>query len=238
MKQNGNGEGSPAFVAEGALKPQFDEDLVESSVKIETLAGWERVTRKAMLNIPGFISFLQSRMIEKLYKAEDAGILYGTGVSPEIKGILTAGNFTASTSTASTLVERITDDLARIEDSFERSANIILLRPLDYFSFFKNKASGSGEYDLPFNVQIVNGQLFISGVPVKSSTALLSTDYMVGDLNGANFLTQENMRIEFFEQDGDNVQKNKVTIRIEESVALPVYGANYFVKGNKIGLPV
>jgi hypothetical protein len=61
---------------------------------------------------------------------------------------------------------------------------------------------------------------------------------MVGDLNGANFLTQENMRIEFFEQDGDNVQKNKVTIRIEESVALPVYGANYFVKGNKIGLPV
>lgn len=231
MKQNGNGEGSPAFVAEGATKPQFDEDLVESSVKIETLAGWERVTRKAMMNIPGFISFLQSRMIEKLYKAEDAGILYGNGTSPNIKGILTAGNFTASTSASTTLVEKIIDDLALLEDTYERSANFILLRPKDYFSFFKNVASGSGEYNLPFNVQIVGGQLYISGVPVRSTTALTQGDYIVGDLAGANFLTQEGMRIEFFEQDGDNVKNNKVTIRIEETVALPVYGSNYFIKG-------
>jgi len=231
MKQNGNGEGSIAFTAEGDTKPQFDEDLVESSVKIETLAGWERVTRKAMMNIPGFISFLQSRMIEKLYKAEDAGILYGTGTSPVIKGILTAGNFTASTSTSTVLVEKIIDDLALLEDTYERSANFILLRPVDYFSFFKNVASGSGEYNLPFNVQIVGGQLYISGVPVRATTALTSGDYIVGDLAGANFLTQEGMRVEFFEQDGDNVRNNKITIRIEETVALPVYGSNYFIKG-------
>jgi hypothetical protein len=55
---------------------------------------------------------------------------------------------------------------------------------------------------------------------------------VVGSLSGANFLTQENMRIEFFEQDGTNVRDNKVTIRIEESVALPVYGSTYFVKGS------
>jgi HK97 family phage major capsid protein len=147
MKQNGTGEGSIAFTAETGTKSQFDDDLVETSVKIETLAGWQRITRKAMNNVPGFMQFLNSRMVEKLLKAEDAGILYGDGVSPNIKGILTSGNFTASTSTATILVEKIIDDIATLEDTYERDANIIALRPQHYYGFFKNKAVGSGEYD-------------------------------------------------------------------------------------------
>lgn len=240
MKQNGNGEGSIAFTAETATKPQTDEDLVESSVKIETLAGWARVTRKAMNNIPGFVSFLQSRMVEKLLKAEDAAILYGDGTSPNPKGILTAGNFTASTSASTKLVEKIIDDIAKLEDTYERDANVILMRPQHYYGFFKNTASGSGEYDLPQNVVISNGQLYISGILAVATTALnINTaptpdtcDYIVGDFaNGAQFLTQEGMRLEFFYEDGTNVRENKVTVRLEETVALPVFGADYFIKG-------
>lgn len=240
MKQNGAGEGSIAFTAETGTKPQTDEDLVESSVKIECLAGWARVSRKAMNNIPGFVSFLQSRMVEKLLKAEDTAILYGTGTSPQPKGILVSGNFTASTSAASKLVEKIIDDIAALEDTAEREANFIALRPQHYYGFFKNTASGSGEYDLPSNVMIVNGNLYISGVLAVPTTALAinagtpnNADYIVGDASGAQFLTQESMKIEFFEQDSTNVRENKVTVRIEEYVALPVFGADYFIKGTQ-----
>jgi HK97 family phage major capsid protein len=241
MKQAAAGEGSIAFTSETGTKPQFDEDLVEASVKIETLAGWARITRKVMNNVPGFMQFLNSRMVERLLKAEDAAILYGDGVSPNIKGILTAGNFTASTSTATILVEKIIDDMAKLEDTAEREANIIWLRPQHYYGFFKNKASGSGEYDLPQNVVITNGQLYISGVLAVPTTALLintaptpdTADYVVGDVNGAAFLVQESMRIEIFEQDGTNVRENKITVRIEETVALPVYGSDYFIKGTQ-----
>jgi uncharacterized protein YutD len=244
MKQNGNGEGAFAFTAETATKPQTDEDLIEASVKIETLAGWERISRKVMNNVPGFVSFLQSRMIEKLLKAEDAGILYGTGTTPEIKGILVAGNFTASTNLtpASAFVEKIINDIAVLEDTYERNATKILMRPQQYYGFFKNKASGSGEYDLPLNVAIINGQLFISGVPCYATTALAintadtpdTTDYVVGDFEmGAQLLTQESMRLEFFYEDSTNVRENKVTVRLEETVALPVFGADYFIKGKQ-----
>lgn len=242
MKQNGNGEGAISFTAEGATKPQTDEDLIESSVKIETLAGWARVSRKAMANIPGFVSFLQSRMVEKLLKAEDAAILYGTGTSPEIKGILTAGNFTASTSASTILSEKIIDDIAKLEDTYERDANLVLMRPQHYYGFFKNKAAGSGEYDLPQNVVISNGSLYISGILCVASTALAintaptpdTCDYVVGDFkNGAEFLTQESMRLEFFYEDGTNVRENKVTVRLEETVALPVFGSTYFIKGSQ-----
>ena len=232
MREVGVGEGAILPVAEGALKPQFDLDLEEATVQVETIAGWIRVTRKAMSNIPGFVSYLQRRLPELFRKVLDNQILYGSGVTPNIKGILTAGNFTASTAPiALTLVEKIILDISRLEDAFERDANFIALRPSAYYSFFLNKSSGSGEYDLPQGVTIVGGRLSFLGIPAYATTALTAPDYMVGDREGAMLLTQESMRIEFFEQDGTNVRENKVTVRIEGNFALPVFGANYFIKG-------
>ena len=236
MRENGNGEGAIAPAAEGALKSQFDLDLVEATVNVETIAGWLRVTRKAMNNIPGFVSFLQARLPEKFQRALDAQILYGNGTTPNLKGILTAGNFVASTAVASQkLIEKLIDDVATLEDTYERDATGILLRPIDYYGFFKNKASGSGEYDLPEGVTFVNGQLYLFGIPVYASTAITAPDYVVGDFDmGAQLLTQEGMRIEFFEQDGTNVRENKVTVGIEGNYALPVYGPDFFIKGSTV----
>ena len=236
MRENGNGEGAIAPVAEGALKSQFDLDLVEATVNVETIAGWLRVTRKAMNNIPGFVSFLQARLPEKFQRALDAQILYGDGTTPNLKGILTAGNFVASTAVASQkLIDKLIDDVATLEDTYERDATGILLRPIDYYGFFKNKAAGSGEYDLPEGVTFVNGQLYLFGIPVYASTAITAPDYVVGDFDmGAQLLTQEGMRIEFFEQDGTNVRENKVTVRIEGNYALPVYGPDFFIKGSTV----
>jgi len=234
MRENGVGEGAPAPAAEGALKSQFDIDLIEASVKFETIAGFLVTSKKSMQNIPGFLGFLQKRVPQKLMDAEDAQVLYGNGTSPNIKGILTAGNFVAGSAAGSKpLVEKIITDISTFEDTYRRTATGIAMRPKDYFSFFLNKATGSGEYDLPQGVMFVNGILYILGVPVAKTTALTANDYMVGDFqNGADLLIQEAIRLEFFEQDSDNVRKNKVTIRVEETIALPVYGSDYFMKGS------
>jgi hypothetical protein len=233
MREVGNGEGAILPVAEGALKPQFDLDLEEATVQIETIAGWIRVTRKAMANIPGFISYLQRKLPELFRKVLDNQILYGTGVTPQIKGMLAAGNFTASNvAIATPLIEKIILDVARLEDTFERNADAILLRPAAYYGFFLNKAVGSGEYDLPQGVNIVNGRLSFLGIPAYPTTALTGTDYVVMDSEGVQLLTQESMRIEFFEQDGTNVRENKVTVRIEGNYALPVYGSTYIIRGS------
>lgn len=131
------------------------------------------------------------------------------------------------------MVEKIIDDLSLLDDTYERQANGIIMRPSSYYSFFKNKATGSGEYDLPQGVTFVNGVLYILGVPVATTTALNTGDYVVGDFtNGTDLLIQESMRLEFFREDGTNVRTNQVTLRIEETIALPVYGSTYFVKGD------
>lgn len=234
MKENGAGEGAIAPTAETSTKPQIDKDLIEATVNFEVIAGWLRVTRKAMNNIPGFVGWLQRRLPEDLMRIEDAQILYGDGISPNLKGIGTAGNFTLANTSPSVpgLPEKLIDALSQLEDGNERYASGIVIRPAAYYNFFKNKASGSGEYDLPRNFVYVGGILYVSGVPVIPTTAVTAGDYFVGDWNeGAELLVQEGMRLEFFEQDGTNVRENKVTLRIEETVALPVYGADYFIKG-------
>ncbi|WP_343692771.1 phage major capsid protein [Chitinophaga sp.] len=244
MRDNG-GEGAPAPAAEGDLKSQLDLDLVEDSVKIETIAAWCGITRKAMNNIPGMISFMQSRLPELLLREEDRQFLTGNGVSPNLKGILTDGNYTAADTSATVLVEQIIDSIAQLEDEEEREADGILIRPREYYSFFKQKATGSGEYDLPKNVTFVNGVLYISGIPVYASTAMNKdfagnqmNKFIVGDWTmGAQLLFQEDMRIEISEHDVDNFRRNKYTIRIEETVALPVYGDNYFIAGDVAAEP-
>jgi len=230
--REGTGEGDISPTAETSTKPQFDMDLIEDSVNFETIAGYLRVTRKAMNNIPGFISWLQRRLPEKLMRVEDTQLLYGNGATPNLKGISHADNHVAETSTATVLAERIIDAISQLEDSNERYATAVILRPKEYYGFFKNKAAGSGEYDLPRNFTFVNGVLYVSGIAVIPTTAVVDGDFFVGDwVDGAQLLVQEGMRLEFFEQDGTNVRENKVTVRIEESVAFPVFGESFFIKG-------
>lgn len=236
MRQNGAGEGSIIPVAENGTKPQFDLDLVEAAVNIETIAGWMLVTRKAMNNIPGFLSFLQSRLPELFLRAEDYQLIQGDGISPNISGILDSGNYVAATSSAAVLIEQLIDSIAQLEDTEERYATAGLLRPVDYYNFFKNKATGSGEYNLPQNVAFQNGTLYVSGIPFYASTAVPSGTYIVGDFQmGAQLLIQEGMRIEFFEQDDVNVRKNLITVRIEGTECFPIYGNNYFIAGTVPG---
>lgn len=244
MRENG-GEGAPAPTAEKkaasatdqatGLKPQLDRDLVESSVKFETIAGFMVVSRKAMNNIPGFTQYLNTRLPEMLLDVEDAQILYGDGFSPNIKGIFQSGNSTAATSSATVFAEELIDGISQLEDTEKRQASAIWIRPAEYWGLFKNKAAGgTGAYDLPQNVVFVNGQLYVGGVPVYKTTALNAGDYLIGAAGGADLMIQGGINLEFFAQDGTNVRTNQITARVEETIALPVYGDNYFIIGSSV----
>jgi HK97 family phage major capsid protein len=226
------GEGAPAAAAEGATKSQFDLDLEEVSVKAEWIAGFIKISRNMLDDVTGMTTFLGSRLPELLLRTEDAQILSGTGTSPQLKGIMTAGNFTAASGAATIDVEQLVQAISQLE-SLDREANGILLNPADYYAIMLTKASGSGEYDFPELVKIENGQLFIAGVPVYKSTAMTVDKFLVGDWRmGANLIFREPAKVQFFYEDGTNAQQNKVTVRIEERVALPVYGNDYFILGD------
>jgi len=228
------GSGSPiAPTAEGALKPQFGLALTETSVRAQWIAGFMKMSVNLLDDVEGMTTFLQSRLPEKLLRVEDEQILDGNGVGSNLLGLQSVGNFTAGAAAVTNRAETLVNAISQLEN-LNREANGILLNPADWYTLWLYKAATSGEYTLPVNlVERVGGQMFIAGVPVFRSTAERALDYLVGDWTmGANLITREPARVEFFREDGTNAQTNQITVRIEERIALPVYGNDYFIYGS------
>lgn len=228
------GSGSPiAPTAEGALKPQFGLALTETSVRAQWIAGFMKMSVNLLDDVEGMTTFLQSRLPEKLLRVEDEQILDGNGVGSNLLGLQSVGNFTAGAAAVTNRAETLVNAISQLEN-LDREANGILLNPADWYTLWLYKGSTSGDYTLPVNlVERIGGQMFIAGVPVFRSTAERALDYLVGDWTmGANLITREPARVEFFREDGTNVQTNQITVRIEERIALPVYGNDYFIYGS------
>lgn len=222
------GEEAPETVLEGGAKNQFHLSLQEVESPSQYVAGYIRISRKMLDDVQGMTTFLQSRLMELLLRTEDTQIISGDGTSPNLSGITDSGNYTAASTSETAEAMMLIDAISQLE-GYDREANGILLNPTDYWNLAKltnlNQSSAV--------VTSENGVLRIGGVPVFRSTAVAADKYIVGDwVMGANLLTREAPRVEFFYEDGTNVTTNKVTVRVEERVALPIYGSNYFIYGD------
>ena len=70
------------------------------------------------------------------------------------------------------------------------------------------------------------------GVPVVTSTSMTAGEFIVGNFaQSAQLWVRENVNVEFFEQDSDNVQKNFITVRVQERIALTTYLPNGLCRG-------
>lgn len=217
---------------EATLKNQFGLALQETSVRAEWIAGFMVMSYNLLNDVEGMTTFLSSRLPEKLLRAEDTQILNGSGVPPNLLGIQSAGNYTAAASAVTNRAETLVKAISQLE-ALDREANVVLISVQDWYDLWLYKAVTSGEYTLPVNlIEKIGGQMYVAGVPVYRSTAQTQYDYLVGDWTmGANLITREPARVEFFREDSTNVRTNQVTVRIEERVALPVYGNDYFIYG-------
>ena len=230
--QETGSEGSVAAWADNSgTKSQIDYDLTEEVAPSEFIAGYLRITRKALDDISAMRSYLQSRLLEQYLDAEDNQLLNGSGVSPNLGGLIT--NAEAYSGFRTIQVEKLVDSIAQI-DGNNHSANGILLSPEQYYALLLTRGT-TNDYTLPGlgTVTSVNGQMFISGVPVFKSTAMSDSKYLVGDwAKGAQLYVRENPIVRFFEEDGTNVRENKITVRVEGRVALPIYYTDAFVTGS------
>lgn len=229
MRETGT-TGNPGTWAENSgEKPQLDMQFEEVTVTAEYIAGWLRVSRKMLDDMTAFRSYLQMRLMEMYLKVEDFQVLNGDGTEPNLEGILTVAVQAANTTGPN--IERLVKAIAQLE-STDYTATGIVLHPAAYYNIALNKASGSGEYDLPGIVVIQNGQLYVAGVPVYKTTAIDVDTYVVGDWElGAQLFIREQPTVGFFEEDGNNVTTNRITVRIEGRAALAIYRAEAFVQG-------
>lgn len=228
-----NAENGAAAVAEGSTLAQSDIDLVESTVKLEKIGTYLRITEEMMNDIPALTSFLSARIPQRILAAEDNEILNGDGSTPNLDGLFTDGTAFAAGGFANAIESANEYDALMVAlnqlQLANYKANVILLNPTDLHKIVLLKSTAN-EY---LKNQIYQGlQPSIAGVPIVTNTAVTAGKFLAMDSNRATQLwVRQNLAVEFSKEDSTNFRDGFITVRATERVALSNYEPKAIVQG-------
>jgi len=228
-----NPEDGAAAVAEGTTLAKSDIDLTESTVKLEKIGTYMRITEEMINDIPALTSFLSARVPQRILAAEDNEILNGDGTTPNLDGLFTdgttfaEGNFADAVESANEY-DCLIAGLNQLQLA-NYKANIILLNPTDLHKIVLLKSTAN-EY---LKNQIYQGlQPSVAGVPIVTNTAVTAGKFLMMDSNRATQLwIRQNLAVEFSREDSTNFRDGFVTVRATERVALTNYEPKAIVQG-------
>ena len=215
------GEGAAANQTEGSAKAQIDKDISLATYPFQVIAGFARVSQQMLDNLQGLSGYLSYVLPQELYNTEDTQLLTGSGSGVNLFGLATGAQTDADIPATFTVAtpnywDCILASFATIAAS-KAKANAILMNPADVYLMAAAKGS-NGQYVAP--IFWVNNVPTLFGVPITMTTAVAAGTFYTADTNKAGMLFQRKApSIRFFDQDSDNVQKNLITVRVEEELA-------------------
>jgi len=224
-----------AATAQGSAVGQSDFDITATSVNVEKIGTFMRITEEMLNDTPGLSSYLSARVPGKVLSVEDTEILNGDGSSPNLDGLFTDGAaFITSGGAFDDAVESANEFDVLIASLNQLAlanyqADTILLNPTDFHKIVLLKSTAN-EY---LKNQIIQGiQPAINGVPITLNTAVTAGKFLVGNLAQASQLwVRDGLGIEFSRDDSTNFRDGFVTVRAQERVALTTYSPNAIVQG-------
>jgi len=224
-----NKEGAIATRAEGAKKSQIDWEYNAADAVVRSIAGFLKISREMLSDMPYLQSELTTDLIEELRDVEDTQILTGDNQNANLNGIITqaaSGNAYDAASLVvnpATYYDILSTGIAQIAVA-NYMPNVILLNPADAAKMRLEKGT-DGHYLHPRNEP-----MSVDGVPIVVNTAITAGTFLIGDfVRGAKVFEREGVKVSFHEEDDTNVQYNLVTVRVEERVTLAVKHVNAFV---------
>lgn len=225
-----------AATAQGSAVGQSDFDVTATSVNVEKIGTFMRITEEMLNDTPGLSSYLSARVPGKVLSVEDNEIISGDGSSPNLDGLLTDG--TAFTTSSGGLFYQSIESANEFDVIVvalnqlalsNYQADTILMNPTDFHKIVLLKSTAN-EY---LRNQIITGiQPTVNGVPITLSTAMPAGKFLVGNLAQASQLwIRDGLGIEFSREDSTNFRDGFVTVRAQERVALTNYSPNAIVQG-------
>lgn len=212
-----------ATIEELLAKPDVAYNFNDASADVYWIAGIVRLKREMLDDMPFLRTYIPQQLI---YGKRGIFIRENTLILATMNT-----NSVAYNGSKTILIEQIIDGIAQLKDNYHAGTHI-LMNHRDANEILFNKATGSGEYDLPSNVvQISNtGELIIKGLPVIGLPQFESGTAFVLDARSSMFVNRMSPEVRFFEEDRDNVIKNLITIRAEERATQLVFDPTSIVK--------
>ena len=209
--------GSASRVTEGATKPQIEAKFSMIDFRADYIAGIARVSKVMMQDLPFLQSYLPRILLREFYKAEN----------DQFYRDLTAVATGSTTTGASVYAEKLIDWLANLGTA-NFPPNGMVGTFAEWASLLKT-TSGTG-YGVPGGITIgPDGAVRVAGIPFRPANWVATGKTIVGDWTQASIAVADSLKVEFFEQDQDNVWKNMITVRVEAREVLVVEQPGAFV---------
>ena len=197
------GEGSFAKQTEGSAKAQLDYDVTVVNKVLQFIAGYVKVSRQMVDDLPFLNSYLQQSLIEDFQRAEDTYYLNDL-----------ASSATAGSSSGANTAEKFVDYVAQL-GSANWQANLILTTFTGWANVLKTVPSG-GSYSVPGGITIDNqGNIRMMGIPVIPHSLVTASKAYVLDTTKFSIAQQSGLAVRSTEFDQDDFVKNLITFRCE-----------------------
>ena len=218
---------SAAEAAEGAQKAESALTWSLVNMPVSTVAHWIKISKQLAADAPALAAYVNTRMRYGVNQKVDTQLVVGDGTAPNISGTYDTGNFTAhgysnaAIAAISTTFKKLVLIRKVIADLYAAGypADAIVLNPADWATIeieLFTTAAGQTLYS-------VNeaGQARLFGLPVIQAIGMAADTFQVGRFSEAYMIyNREGVVVEMSDSDGDNFQKNLITLRAERRLAL------------------
>jgi HK97 family phage major capsid protein len=218
-----------AVVTEGSTKPKSELTFELKTAPVRTIATIFKASRQILDDAPALRSYIDARARYGLRFAEEAELLNGDGTGAHIKGLVPSAT-PYNAAFAVTQKQRIdTLRLAILQVMLAEFPGIVL-NPTDWAAIQLLK-------DSQYRYLIGNPQdgnaARLWNLPVVETQAMDSTEFLVGAFNmAAQLFDRLEIEILLSTENSTDFEKNMVTIRAEERVALAIYRPEALVTGD------
>lgn len=220
---------APQVETEAKAKSDITFNLFTAPVR--TLAHIFKASRQIMDDAPGLASYINARGEYGLKFVEEQQLLTGNGSGQNIHGLIPQATAFAPafTPTAETAIDRLR--LAALQVMLaEFPASGFVLHPTDWAKIELTK-DNENRYIVGNALSPIGPSLW--GLPVVQTQAISANTFLTGAFNlGAQIFDRMGVEVLLSTENDLDFEKNLVTIRVENRLALAVYRPEAFVTGD------
>lgn len=224
-------ETGAAFTSEGSAATEVTTTFENYSAIIEKITAWIPVTDEIVSDAPTLRGYIDTRLTYMIDIREEAGILTGTGTSPQIQGLDNISPQTQSV-VASDYPACIGQAIGKVEN-YDGEANGVATNPLDYWvgvttrhaNQLDNGFGGSAPAGTPADGNIT------WGLPAVRSRGVTSGYAYIGDWRlGATVFDRQETTIKVGDQHSDNFIRDLSVIKGSKRIGVAWHRPSLFVK--------
>lgn len=224
-----------AKTAEGVTKPESVLTFEEASKAVVTIPHFIKVSKQALADSTFLASYIDRRLRHGVNNKVEQYV-----ISDAADGWLAAANSTVVSPLLTVDVFGLASKMKYAVIAADYEPSFFYMNPADWGTAeTERRASGDNAFVAASGaVSYVNNGLtpLLWGLPVVLSNNVPAGTMICKSMDADMFADRESTVVEMFEQDGDNVQKNLVTIRAEARGAELVFTPAAILTGDIAGI--